>query len=108
LAVTRVYVEPGICGLCATIDARRNGQKDVQIKIQSDCEKIMAFGRCLDNVSLADILSRALNRSTIYEKAGQCELHGSCPIPCAVMKAAEVELELAMKKEVKITFQKHS
>jgi len=106
--MTRVYVEPGICGSCATIDARRDGQKDVQIRIQSGCEKVMAFGRCLGNLSFFDILPRALNESTIYEKAGQCELHGSCPIPCAVMKAAEVELELAMKKEVKITFQKHS
>jgi hypothetical protein len=106
--MTRVFVQPGICGLCATVDAQRTGQKDVQITIESDCEKVMALGRSLDNVSLIDILAKPLNQSAVYEKAGRFELHGSCPVPCAVMKAAEAELQLALKKEVKITFHENS
>jgi hypothetical protein len=106
--MTRVTVEPGICGLCATVDAKRSGQGEVQITIESDCEKVMALGRCLDKVGLVDVLGRAMNQSAVYEKAGRCELHGSCPIPCAVMKAAEAELQLALKKQVKITFHEDS
>jgi hypothetical protein len=106
--MTRVRVEPGICGLSAIVDAQRTGQKEVQITIQSDCEKVTALGSHLDKMSLADILSKPLNQSTVYEKAGRCELHGSCPIPCAVMKAAEAELQLALKKVVKIAFDEDS
>lgn len=106
--MTRVCVEPGICGLSATVDAQRTGQTEVQITIESDCEKVMALDSHLDKVSLVDVLGKPLNRSAVYEKAGRCELHGSCPIPCAVMKAAEAELQLALKKSITITFHEDS
>lgn len=106
--MTRVHVDPGICGLCATVDALRTGKKECRVTIESACEKVKTFASHLDKVTLADILCRNLNRSAVYEKAGQCELHGGCPIPCAVMKAAEAELELALKKNITIAFKESS
>jgi hypothetical protein len=47
---------------------------------------------------MVDIIKNPINKNPIYENAGKCNLHSSCPIPCGVIKAAEVELELALKK----------
>jgi hypothetical protein len=106
--MTRIHVDPGICGLCATVDALRTGKRECRVTIESACEKVKTFAAQLDKVTLADILPRHLNRSAVYEKAGQCELHGSCPIPCAVIKAAEAEMELALRKNIMITFKEYS
>jgi hypothetical protein len=49
-----------------------------------------------------------MNKNKIYEKAGKCNLHPGCPVPCGVIKAAEVELGLALVRDVKIVFQNES
>lgn len=99
-----VYVDPGICGLNTVIRAYRLQRESVGITIKSDCKHVMALEDELQRLDLKDIVKVPINKNTIYEKASKCYLHPSCPIPCAVIKAAEVALELAAKKDVKIEF----
>jgi hypothetical protein len=54
---------------------------------------------------MMDILRGPINQNPIYVEAGKCKLHNSCPVPCGIAKAAEAELGLALKKNVKIEFQ---
>lgn len=98
------YVEPGICGFNATIRVIKIGPKNVRVSIISDCKQVIAFSNQLQNLSIKDILRSPIHKNPIYDKAGLSYLHASCPIPCAVLKAAELELELALRQDVKFEF----
>jgi hypothetical protein len=98
-------VEPGICGFSALIRVNRVERKQLKIDIESDCEHIKALADQLQMLGLREILKTPINKNPIYEAAGLCHLHASCAVPCGVLKAAEIELGLALKKAVKIDFQ---
>ena len=102
--MTLVEVKAGICGFSALVSADRVDRKEIRIQIDSDCDKVQALGKSLLSVELNDVFKRPFNTNKIYEKAGQCCLHYSCPVPCAVLKATEVELKLALKENVQISF----
>lgn len=99
-------VEPGICGFSALIRVNRVERKQLKIDIESDCEHIKALADQLQTLlGMREILKTPINKNPIYEAAGRCHLHASCAVPCGVLKAAEIELGLALKKAVKIDFQ---
>jgi len=104
--MVKLYVEAGICGFSALVKAEKIDKKHVRVQIKSDCEKVMCFANGVKRLNIIDLFRQPFNTSKVYEKAGQSHLHSSCVIPCAVFKAAEVELGLALKKDVRIVFQK--
>lgn len=80
-------------------------RKSVAIAIKSACEQVMSLERQLRKIEMMDVIKNPINKNPIYEKAGKCNLHSSCPVPCGIIKAAEVELGLALMKDVGIIFQ---
>jgi hypothetical protein len=46
-----------------------------------------------------------LSRNPIFVSAERARCHASCVIPVAVAKAAEVALEMALPRDVTITFE---
>lgn len=64
----------------------------------------MTLNHQLQKLDMLDVL-KPINKNAIYEKAGRCSLHPGCPVPCGVIKAAEVELGLALMKDIRIVFQ---
>lgn len=100
-----VHIESGICGFNSVLRAHRIERKSVGIAIKSDCGQVAAFGDLLQKLNVDDVIRTPLNKNGVYEKAGKCNLHASCPVPCGVIKAAEVELGLALMKDVRIIFQ---
>ena len=102
--MTRVDIEAGICGVYARVHAVKRGGRSVEITIESDCKQVIALGESLNHLDIQGLFHRPFNLNPVYEKAGRCHLHPGCPVPCAVIKAAEIELELALKKDVKLTF----
>ena len=99
-----VHIDPGICGFCTELRVFQTHERGVRITTKSDCKQVMALGDELQKVNQKDIVKTPINKNPIYEKAAKCYLHPSCPIPCAVIKAAELALGLAAKKDVKIEF----
>jgi hypothetical protein len=100
-----VHIESGICGLETEISACRIQKKSVGIAIKSDCKQVMALESQLRKIDMMDVIKTPINKNPIYEKAGRCNLHSSCPVPCGIIKAAEVELGLALMKDVGISFE---
>ena len=100
-----VPIESGICGLETEVSACRIQRKSVRIAIRSDCEQVIALSNLLHKIDTRDVIKNPINKNTVYEKAGKCGLHSGCPVPCGVIKAAEVELGLALMKDVRIIFQ---
>ena len=102
--MTKVFVNPGVCGFETIIEAIRSGDV-VKLQIRSECKEINKLANTLTRISLQDLRNaRSFSENKINENAARCISHLSCPIPCAIFKAIEVELELALKKNVTIVF----
>lgn len=98
-------VDPGICGFPCVIKARKTGARKVLLEISgSDCEQIQRLAERLATLSLKEIFA-PLSRNPVYIAAEKSGCHLSCAIPVAVIKAAEVALELALPQEVHIKFE---
>jgi hypothetical protein len=102
--MTRVHIESGICGFSTAVRVSKGKGGKVDVAIESTCEKIQGLGKELSEMDMMHVLKSPINENTVYVKAGLCRLHTSCPVPCGVIKAAEAELDLALKKDVKVEF----
>jgi hypothetical protein len=101
--MTRVIVDPGICGFSAVIEVEKLSKLTVKVKITSKCEKVSAMGNLLSNMKLGDALKSHVY-SAVYQCASESKLCPSCPIPVGILKAVEVEAGLALPRPVVIQF----
>ena len=102
--MTKVIVNPGICGFDAVLEAV-GSDGVVKLQIESECECVKELAEILTEVSLQDLMGDQLfTENKVYKNAAKFVRHQSCPIPCAIMKAVEAELGLALKKDVTIKF----
>lgn len=102
--MTAVDIASGICGFSTTVRVEKGKQKKVLLTFESECEKIQSLGDALKELDMISVLKSPINENPIYVEAGQCQLHTSCPVPCGIIKAVEVKLGLALKKNVSIGF----
>ena len=49
-----------------------------------------------------------VTRNPVFLSAEHAGCHPSCPIPVAILKAAEVAMEMALPREVRIKFELES
>ena len=52
-----------------------------------------------------DAMAKPLTENVIYSEFANHLEHAACPIPCALVKAAEVASDMALKKEVSFKFE---
>jgi hypothetical protein len=98
--VVRVTVHPGICGFACTIRAQRMDRRTVAVTVSgSQCKQIQRLSGCVTTLSLKDLFT-PLTRNPVYTSAEQSGCHASCTIPSAIIKAAEVALEMALPRDV--------
>lgn len=103
--MTRVVVNPGVCGKKVTIEVEKVGKRGVRVDITSDCKMVNEMGESLDGVDQWDVFKPPID-SPFYECALHCRLHTACPIPMAIIKAIEVEAGLAAPGPVSLSFEK--
>jgi hypothetical protein len=101
--VTRVVVEAGICGFTTTIEANKAGKLEVSVEVESDCEAVAEMDGELQNLGWMEALGQP-GKSAVWECACTHIRHPSCPVPMGILKAIEVELDLALPKDVVIHF----
>lgn len=98
-------VDPGICGFPCVIKACKKGAREVSLKISgSDCEQIQRMAERLTTLSIKELFT-PLSRNPVYASAEKSGCHLSCAIPVAVIKAAEVALDLALPQDAHIKFE---
>ena len=104
---TRVEVFAGVCGHSAVIDVTKVDDAHVQVVITSACEQITDMNPDLARVQWKgkghEVFKR-MTESAVYQSAAQHIRHTACPIPAAILKAIEVEVGIALPKDVTITF----
>ena len=99
-----VTVNPGICGFPCIIKAGKMDSRMVALEISgSDCGQIKKLSERLARLSLKDIFA-PISRNPVYALTEKSGCHLSCPVPMAVIKAAEVAFGLALPREVQIRF----
>ncbi len=101
--MTRVKVNPGICGLVSEIFIKKIDKNHFSVEIKSDCEMVEKLGEKLKELDMMDVFKRIID-NPVYREASVCLRHTSCPVPSALLKALEVEAGLALSCDVKIEF----
>jgi len=105
VGLTRVIVKAGICGFDTTVEATKTGKRTVSVVVQSDCEAVAGMNGDLENLGWLEALGPP-GKSAVWQCVCQHLKHPSCPVPIGIMKAIEVELDLALPKDVVIHFER--
>lgn len=99
-----VMVTPGSCGFDCKIHAEPSGKRRARVAIiGSDCTMIQKLSENLPEIHLQDLFV-PLTKNLIFLGAEKAGCHLACPVPVAIVKACEVALELAVKKDSAICF----
>ena len=102
---TCVSVNAGICGFNCRIKAWKIDKRAVGLEIsESECQQILQFSELLSKLTLKGLFM-PVTRNPVYLTAEQSGCHPSCPIPAAVLKAAEVAMEMALPRDAFIRFE---
>jgi hypothetical protein len=102
---TCASVNAGICGFTCRIEAWRMGKKAVGLEItESECQQIQKFSELVSKLSLKEVFM-PVTCNPVYLAAERSGCHASCPIPMAVLKAAEVTMEMALPLDASIRFE---
>ena len=104
-AATCVSVNAGICGFTCYIKTWKMDKAAVGLEIsESECQQIQQFSELLGKLMLREVFA-PITSNPVYLAAEQSVCHSSCPIPAAVLKAAEVAMEMALPRDASIRFE---
>ena len=102
---TCLAVDPGACGFTCVIRIRSLDKRSVSVVIDgSECKQIKSLGERLNQLSLRELFM-PLTQNPVYQAAQASGCHASCAIPCAVIKAVEVAMGMAVAREVRFNFE---
>lgn len=106
--MTKVKIEPGICGLVTSVEAESEDQMEVRVKVSSGCESVRRmFEELGDTFDAFEICLEKPGQGPLYEYAGEhFPGHTSCPVIAGITKCIEVECRLALPGNAKILFEK--
>lgn len=106
--MTRVKVNAGICGFQTIIRCAKDGKYGVTTELISDCEHVQDLGLRLetgDALQLGEVIAKGEAKNRVFQAASEALPHSACPVRVAIIKAAEVELGLALPRPVTIEFE---
>jgi len=99
-----VKVDPGVCRLHSTIQARTDGMMVEFEILHSDCPQVRNLRNVLRRMEIWDVMGMPFGENTVYQLCGEVLKHSSCPVPMAMIKCAEAAADLALKKTVTVEF----
>lgn len=102
--MTKVTVDPGICGFITKIEVDKAAKRKVKVVITSDCEMATKLGESLTEIDQWEVFKEHED-CEVGRAASRCLLHVTCPVPIAVLKAIEVEAGLALPGDSVIHFE---
>ena len=101
-----VEVDAGICGKKAVIKAECDDMQTARLDITSDCAHINEMAKKLTEINAMEEAFGSIGETHVFRVAREhCE-HAACPVPTAIIKAAEAACGLALPKNVSITIAK--
>ena len=104
--MTRVKIEPGICGFTTMVTADTNDDEEVVLRVGSGCASIQQMMTELGNTFDPIEVCLAKPGTGIFYEFAQANfpVHAACPVINGILKCIEAEAMLALKKDASITF----
>ena len=96
-------IDPGVCGFLGRVTASSEDMQHVALVIESECEKVRAFGAALESVDAFDEIQQG-HGGRIQDAARQCMVGccAGCVVPSGVYKSVQVAAGLALPMECSI------
>lgn len=104
--MTKVQINPGICGLVTTVTAESEDQMEVTVKVASACESVRKmFQELGDTFDSFEVCLKKPGEGELYEYAAKnFPGHAACVAIAGIIKCIEVECKLALPAETSIKF----
>jgi len=99
--MTRIVIDHGICGFETKIDVEKNPDYTVTAIIESTCPNLSLMP---SELLTFDPVMEMTSAGTLNEKLAKYITHRSCLLVSGLIKAAEAEAGLALKKDACIRF----
>ncbi len=99
--MAKAEVHAGVCGFTTIVETTMDG--DVcKVAIQSECTAIQRLAQALTEVNPYQEISYRRKTPLTLEVAAKFCNHTACPVPVGIIKAVEVESNLALPADVTI------
>ena len=106
--MTKVKIEPGICGFTTSVTATVDPDEDTEltVKVATGCPSIRGMMEALgETFDAYEVCLQKPGAGPFYDYAKEhFPVHGSCPVINGIIKCMEVEAHLALKKDARIEF----
>ena len=106
--MTRVRIEPGICGFTTSVRAEANPDEDTEltVRVATGCPSVKGMMEALgDSFDAYEVCLQKPGQGPFYDYArAHFPVHVSCPVINGIIKCMEVEAHLALKKDASISF----
>lgn len=104
--MTKVKIEPGICGFTTTATATATDDTDLTIRVATGCPSIKGMIEELgQSYDAYEVCLQKPGQGPFYDYAREhFPVHVSCPVINGIIKCMEVEAKLALKKDASIVF----
>lgn len=104
--MTKVTIEPGVCGFTARVTADSEDGQTVRLTISSGCGAVAGLTAALgDTFDAFELCLCKPGQGPLYAYAGQhFPGHGACPVLAGITKCVEKECGPALPKDASITF----
>ncbi len=104
--MTKVMINPGICGFITSAEATSDDDTEVKVKIKSGCPSVKKmFEELGDTFDAFEVCLQKPGEGPFFDYAKEhFPVHVSCPILPGIIKCMEVECSLALKKDCEIKF----
>ncbi len=103
---TRAKVFAGACGFTSVIRATRVNKKQVRVQIISACKMLRKMNEDLSLLDWRRDLFCNIRDSIVYRSADRHLMHTDCPVPSAIIKLIQIELDGMVPREVTMKFEK--
>jgi hypothetical protein len=103
--MTSVKIHCGACGFSTTVRADKGKDREVQITLESECERVKKMRDDIATLTVMAAFTGFLN-NPVYRSAAKHLPHVACPVPSGILKALEVELGFNVPKDASIRFLK--
>ena len=106
--MTKVRIEPGICGFSAIAEAEA-AEEDfmVHLRVASGCAAVQEMMKALGSTfSAFDVCLTRPGTGPFYAYAAEYfPVHAACPVIAGITKCAEAECDLALRQDAGIFFE---
>ena len=104
--MTKVKINPGVCGLHTTVEASSKDGLEVTVKVHSACPSVQELMKALgDSFDSYEVCLTKPGQNVFYEYASEkFPVHAACPVISGILKCIEAECRLALPRNASIEF----